>query len=561
MISDATVGDIRARTDIAELIGASVNLRRTGRSFSGLCPFHAEKTPSFSVSPDRGFFHCFGCGAGGDAFAFLMRMQGMSFPEAVRHLGERCGVAVGDDETDRAGREHVRMLGALNEFARRRWAACLQSAAGERARAYLAERGVTAESIDRFGIGFCPSGGSGIAAALAKKPAALAAAVEIGILRKVGDGYQDRIAGRIVFPIRDAGGTVRGFSGRAIDAGTTPKYWNSPESAIFKKSECVFGQFEASEAAAKNRRVIAVEGQFDVIALSQIGIRETVAISGTAANAPQMRQVRRLAPVATLLFDGDQSGRRAALCSFGAWLQVGGVEPNVAVLPAGDDPDSVCSRLIASQAAEFVENLISKSVPASDFAAAYLAEGRNGTIAERKKAAESVAEMLSEARDKTLVSMLQTKFSEVLGVRIDATTRTQVSFGATSQLDHADGLLLAILASNDAIRADIAGDGFQLALLDELPESARSAAQSIVGGRGVPPELSDEIATVAARLQDQNDDAAIVAECFRKLWRKSKGKRVSELGARLRECERSGDVNGLDVAVREYSAALATLGA
>lgn len=361
-IPEETIEAIRNRIDIVDLVGRYVSLRQAGRSFKGLCPFHREKTPSFHVNPQLGIFHCFGCSAGGNVFAFLMRHDNLTFPEAVRALGRECGVEVPEERG--AGDAGLgRRLREACAAAERFYAGALGSPEGAAARAYLAARGLDDEACARFGIGFAPDRWEGLVRALeaARVPAALGA--QAGLLGEGQRGHYDRLRGRVIFPIRDVRGDAVAFGGRAMPGADgrapEPKYLNTPESPLFRKREAFYGLPDALEAIRRAGRAVVCEGYFDRIALARAGLGEALATCGTALTEDHARQLRRRTQEVVLLFDGDAAGQRAVERSL-ALLLPEGLRVRAAELPAGDDPDT----FLAHHGAEALRALVDGAPPA-----------------------------------------------------------------------------------------------------------------------------------------------------------------------------------------------------
>ncbi len=339
------VATIKESADIVELIGESVDLRKSGASYLGLCPFHGEKTPSFSVSPDKQFFHCFGCGESGDIFDFMMKSQGVDFPEALRLLGARYGIAVPERRQSRQEREKRKRREAL--FAVTKQAAELfesylyQGRASAAAHAYLRKRGVSGDVARRFKLGYAPSpaaeGWNYLGSRLSEQETA--AALETGLLvaGKKGGNY-DRFRDRIVFPIYTLSGEICGFGGRIVGQGQ-PKYLNSPESLIYNKSSLLLGLYQAKQQIRAVDRAIVVEGNFDMISLAAAGCENVVAPLGTALTREQLRYIKRFTDNVTLLFDGDAAGEKAAVRAVPLFL-VEQMAARIALLPDGHDPDS-----------------------------------------------------------------------------------------------------------------------------------------------------------------------------------------------------------------------------
>lgn len=347
-IPEETRREIRERTNIVEVIGEAVSLRKAGASWKGLCPFHAEKTPSFTVSEARGFFHCFGCGTGGDAFDFLMRREGMTFPEAARALARRAGVPLPVDdlspEARRAEEERAALL-AVNAAAAAFFTARLGAPEGRAAREYLAARGIARETVAAFGLGYAPEGWDHLLRHLASQGhrADLVARAGLAVPRKEGSGHYDRFRDRLMIPIADLQGRVVAFGGRAMAADQEPKYLNSAESPLYRKGEVLYGLPQARETIRQADQAIVVEGYFDGIGLHQAGIRETVATCGTALTAQHVQALMRYTRQVITLFDGDEAGMRAAERSLPLFLEAG-VAARIAELPRGEDPDTFVRR-------------------------------------------------------------------------------------------------------------------------------------------------------------------------------------------------------------------------
>lgn len=345
-IPEETIEAIRNRIDIVDLVGRYVSLRQAGRSFKGLCPFHHEKTPSFHVNPQLGIFHCFGCNAGGNAFAFLMRHDNLTFPEAVRALARECGIEVPEERGEAeqgVGRRLREACAAADRFYRE----SLRGPEGAAARAYLAERGLDDDACARFGIGFAPDRWDALVRALGAARVAAATGVQAGLVGEGQRGPYDRLRGRVIFAIRDVRGDAVAFGGRALPGadGRTPepKYLNTPESPLFRKREAFYGMPDALEAIRRAGRAVVVEGYFDRIALARAGIGEALATCGTALTEDHARQLRRRTQEVVLLFDGDAAGQRAVERSL-ALLLPEGLRVRAAELPAGHDPDTYLER-------------------------------------------------------------------------------------------------------------------------------------------------------------------------------------------------------------------------
>jgi len=347
LIPEDAVRSIRESCSIVDVISDYVSLKKTGINHRGLCPFHSEKTPSFFVNEGRRSFYCFGCGEHGDVFSFLMKRENMTFIEAVRHIAQRCGIALPErrlSPQDSARLEAREECFAINAEAARIYHELLlkDSRAGS-ARQYLAGRGLGAETIADFEIGFAPEAWDTLSGRLRAKGLSLEKALEIGLLssRKTG-GFYDRFRNRIMFPIRNSARQVIGFGGRIIDQGE-PKYLNSPESSIYSKRGSLYAVHLAAQHISREDRALVVEGYLDAITLHQAGIRNAVAALGTALSEQHIELLRRYSRSIIMVFDADTAGENAMMRSLEPFLAAQ-LAPRFILLPAGEDPDSFVKR-------------------------------------------------------------------------------------------------------------------------------------------------------------------------------------------------------------------------
>jgi DNA primase len=377
------IDELIARADVAEVIGSRVQLKKAGREFKGLCPFHSEKTPSFTVVPEKGFYHCFGCGANGSALGFLMSYESLDFVEAVEALADLMGLPVPREagpaperhdpvyeilkETDQLYRQHLRETPSAID--------------------YLKGRGIDGTTAAHFAIGFAPDSWDTTIKALGSSPERIQALIDAGLVIEADSGRRyDRFRNRLMFPIRDHRGRIVGFGGRLLDDGE-PKYLNSPETVAFHKGQALYGLYEARQARAAPNRIVIVEGYMDVASLAQHGIPYAVATLGTATTADHLRRLTRLADTLIFCFDGDRAGRQAAWRAMENALPHarGAVTFKFLFLPEGEDPDSIVraegatafeARLHDAQPlAEFlVKELAAQADPASIDGRARLAE-------------------------------------------------------------------------------------------------------------------------------------------------------------------------------------------
>jgi DNA primase len=333
---------VRDAVDMAELVGTKTDLRRVGSRWTGLCPFHDERTPSLSVDPERGLYHCFGCGVGGDAIRFVQETEALDFPEAVEALADRYGVRLEREEDDPAAEQRRRRrerLHALLERAAAYYAAYLwESREAERAREYLADRGFSESVTREFRVGYAPSAWDRMIVGAQRSGFTPEELVAAGLAQRGrGGALYDRFRARIMFPLANARGRVLGFGARAMAEGRGPKYLNTSENELYHKGRQLFGIDLARREAAKGGRIVVVEGYTDVLALHQAGIRESVAIMGTALTQEQLAELARSAPRVVLALDADRSGQEAMLRAARA-AEDRRVDLRVAELPEGKDP-------------------------------------------------------------------------------------------------------------------------------------------------------------------------------------------------------------------------------
>jgi DNA primase len=360
MPDDAIKDQVKEATDIVAVIGQYVTLRRRGANLIGLCPFHTEKTPSFTVHADRQFFHCFGCGKGGDVFTFLMEHEGWSFPEALKYCAEKAGITLPErrERDDPQSRLRDEMSAAL-ELADKIFRHTLFTPVGKHALDYLKNRGFQEQTLKRAGIGYAPPGYETVlktaeARGITRKT--LEAAGLITHSAKGGNPY-DRFRNRVTFPIVNLSGKTVGFGARALSDEDQPKYLNSPETALYQKGRLLYGLVVARDAIRRENRAILVEGYMDWLTMVEAGIENVVAVSGTALTDMQAKLLSRFCERVTMMFDADAAGQRAALrgidIAYNAALGV-----DIAVLPKGEDPDS----LIRKQGGEALRRVLNAAV-------------------------------------------------------------------------------------------------------------------------------------------------------------------------------------------------------
>ncbi|WP_437719941.1 DNA primase [Sorangium sp. So ce861] len=448
MISPETIALVKERTDLVALIGESVRLTRRGLSFTGLCPFHKEKTPSFHVNPNRGFYHCFGCKETGSAIDFVMKLEGRTFAEAVRALAERAGIEVAESMTEaerreaQAARKSKDDLYAVNHLAATFFEHSLRGGPGggphplaRYAHEELERRGLPlrdgddgvdpiSEALQAFRIGYAPFGWDALATYLRQQGVSPVLAERVGLLvpRSSGSGHYDRFRHRLMFAVTDVMGRAIAFSGRALPdpspaelsslgkSGPAPqadgapaKYINSPESPIYTKGEHLFGLYQARQAIRQRGEAVLVEGNFDVVALHARGIGHAIAPLGTAFTPGQAKLIKRFAPAVTLLFDGDAAGKKATRAARSPCREAG-LSARVAVLPTGVDPDDLARKhgpdavaRILKGARGLLEHLIDEALDGDSFG--------GSSLPEQLARVRAVAALLAEEDDPNLRMM------------------------------------------------------------------------------------------------------------------------------------------------------------
>ena len=387
---------IKETANIVDVVAEHVNLKRSGRNYIGLCPFHEDRKPSFVVSEERQIFHCFGCGAGGDVIAFYMKFHNLAFGEAVQELARRFGIPLSLEKSEPSSERRTALF-ELNEKAKRFYEHLLWGAkAGEEARAYLTSRGLSEKTARLFGLGFAPTSFDSLTSHLRLAGADLALAAEAGLLVPREDGsFYDRFRNRLMFPIFDSNHRVAGFGGRILGDGE-PKYLNTPETPVYHKGSILYGLVQTKGAIRAAGFGFVVEGYFDLLSLYDKGVKEVVATLGTALTPQQVRLLRGLAAEWYLVFDADEAGLKAALRAAPVFLNAN-LFPKVVVLPEGEDPDSfVCQagagsfyalREQAKDIFDFMLDLLSQRYPATP-------EGKLALFKELKPAFEALKDQM-----------------------------------------------------------------------------------------------------------------------------------------------------------------------
>ena len=380
MIPESFIQELLSRIDIVEVINKVSPLKRTGKNFMCCCPFHKEKTPSFSVSQQKQFFKCFGCGASGNVIGFLMRYEGLSYPEAIRKLAELIGMTVPETPRDRETRTRVRSLTDMMKAASDYYSASLKT--NTRTIEYLKQRGITGETAARFALGYSPDAWQPLKDVFGDQYASKDLEEEggCGLVIHNGDKRYDRFRGRLMFPIRNPRGQVIAFGARTLNGDEHPKYLNSPETALYHKSREIYGLYEASASIREKHRAIVCEGYMDVIQLSQAGFTEACAALGTAVTAEHVQKLLRAVDTVYFSFDGDSAGQHALRRALEAALPVveDDQEIRFVVLPPGHDPDS----LIKEKGAQAFEDELQKSLTLTQYFVRTVSQGKDLGTAE-----------------------------------------------------------------------------------------------------------------------------------------------------------------------------------
>jgi DNA primase len=407
---------IKRAADIVQVIGQYVQLKKAGKNFMGLCPFHAEKAPSFTVSPDRQMFHCFGCKKGGDVFAFWMEYHGVTFPEALKDLAERYNIAITETFSSDEEKNKTRIretLFKINETAAKYFQEALgQAGRGEPVIRYLKKRAVSEEIISEFRLGYAPDAWDGLTHYLKSSQIDMERAVQAGlIIPKKGGGFYDRFRGRVMFPIFNLRGQVIGFGGRVLND-ALPKYLNTPETPVFHKGEFPYGLHASYKAIRQKGMTVIVEGYMDLLALRKNGLEEVVATLGTALTHDHIRKIKGYAREAIVVFDSDEAGRIAALRSLPLFLNEG-LPARAVVLPHGHDPDS----FVNENGLPAFLTLLEKAAPMFDFFLDEKLTRGARDIEGKVTVLKEILPVLAQLRNRAQRSLYAGRLSEQIGIK------------------------------------------------------------------------------------------------------------------------------------------------
>jgi len=461
-IPEEKIQEIREATDIHEVISQYVSLKKRGKSYLGLCPFHQEKTPSFSVDPVRGFYHCFGCGAGGNVFTFLMQIERRGFPEVLKDLADKAGITLPRYEDSDDQLKETEALYLANQFASEFFHHQLfETPEGKKTQAYLKRRGFEGEILKTFMIGYAPSQWDGLLKAAGKKGYSEKILLKAGlaIARKDGSGCYDRFRTRLIFPILNVSGRVTGFGGRNLKKEGSPKYLNSPETPIYQKSRLLYGLYQSKNGIRKNDKALLVEGYTDLMQLHKHGFDYGVATSGTALTMDQAKLLARYTKNVTLVYDGDSAGFAAAFRGLDILISAG-LRVRIAVLPGGWDPDS----LLLKKDRAAMEAVLEDSKSFVDFELALILKDiRAGTPQEKASAAHTLLETISKIPDPLERNLFIKDVSEKLEIDENLLNRQLKSPPRSSTRTESAGIRVEPITS--AIQA--AEEGLLFILLTE----------------------------------------------------------------------------------------------
>ncbi len=573
-IPEEIIDEIRQHTDLVTLVGEYIKLERRGKNMVGLCPFHSEKTPSFTVSPDKQLYHCFGCGASGNVFSLIMQMEKMTFPEAARFLARRAGVRIPEPEKRTSGEENYKeKIYRLNLMATSFYAYCLtKSNTGKKALDYLRKRGINGSTIETFMLGYAPADWTGFFNFARKKGFAPEMMVKAGLVSPGKEkGYYDRFRDRLIFPIANISGKIAGFGGRTLSEGdkSGPKYLNSPETPVFEKGLMLYGLNLAKEEIRRLKSAVVMEGYTDMITAYQAGIKNVVASLGTALTAEQGRLLRHQAETVITAYDSDAAGEAATWRGL-AILQRTGCLVRVAEMPAGSDPDSY----IREKGADSFKTLLDRARPLMEYRLAVLKK-RYDLVSEKGRIdyTEELMTFLNAAVNQVEQDHYLKKAAEVLNVeeealrqelkrrrRTGARRREQPeggikTFPGRDKIDRAEKILLSLMIQSKEIaergRNLLEPEYIKDERIREIVEAIwhYSAGEVTCSAEKLLNRFSDpqttKLITEAATdpsMQDLSSRTAkrMAEDCFWKLKQSWENKKRTELVNKLKELEASG---------------------
>jgi DNA primase len=434
MITQDKISEIRSRASIVEIIADYVTLKKAGRNHMGLCPFHSEKSPSFTVSEEKGIYHCFGCHAGGSVFHFLMQYDQLTFPEAVERVAKRYGITIERNERTGSSKdvgERENLYRVNDQVAAHYHKILFAHPEGRRAFEYLKNRGVDEATARKYQLGYAPQTGSGLLSLAKKENFSVTDALRLGLIgQRAPQQYHEKFFARVIFPIVNPAGKVVGFGGRVLDQGM-PKYLNSTETPLFHKGSTLYGLYQAKEGIRQSDRVVVVEGYLDAIALAQYGVNYSVATLGTALTVEHVRALSRYTKNIIALFDGDDAGLKAAARSFEIFVEAG-MFGRAAFLPKGEDPDT----FVRAQGKVALETVLERAVPLADYYFSWLEQRFGKTLEGKSQIATEISRLMAKVTNPFEVDLLVRRAVDMLGIREELLRRPAAAMaGRASQGD------------------------------------------------------------------------------------------------------------------------------
>ena len=574
MISPEKITEIRQRASIVEVISDYVTLKKAGRNHMGLCPFHGEKTPSFTVSEEKGIYHCFGCHTGGSVFNFLMQYDHLTFPEAVERVAKRYGIVIERSERSRGtGAGDREYLYRINERAAANYQKILfHHPEGRKALEYLTSRGVDEAAAHKFVLGYAPQGDSGLVQLLRQENVAMDDALRLGLLgQRTPRQYHEKFFARLIFPIANPAGKIVAFGGRVLD-NALPKYLNSSETPLFHKGATLYGLYQAKEGIRKSDRVVVVEGYLDVIALAQHEISYSVATLGTALTVDHIRLLSRYTKNVIALFDGDDAGQKAAARSFEVFVEAG-LLGRAAFLPKQDDPDTFVRRHGKAR----LEAILDKAVPLADFFFLWLERRYGKSLEGKSQIAAEVSRVLGKLNNPLEVDLLVRRAVDLLGIREETLRRrasapvaartaqnTPPAPSSSPRQDKAERLLIGAMLRSPKVIEQVAMDqeareGFSSewapavdAILNEWQNHQNIEVARL--SETLAAEVASEMARLALETEGLTDDVCgkMAADCLARLKRKHINAQKRDERLKIRVAEEQKDENAKRERILEW---------
>lgn len=540
------IDKVRKKVDIVELVSRYVNLKESGNSYKGVCPFHEDNDPSLTVDPTKKLWHCFGCGAGGDVFNFLMKIENLSFPDAVRELAAETGVKLPEKRGDSRKTNLTELMNEVNEYYHSN---LLREGVGKKGRNYLKERGYGKGTIKEFSLGYALDSWNSLTNKF-KGKYGLDSLKKVGLISESEDGrHYDRFRNRLIFPIRSVRGKVVAFGGRILDPDEeSPKYLNSPNTPLFQKGETFYGLSAARRALGKTDQAILVEGYTDVIAPSSRGIKNVIASMGTSLTEKQVDLLSRYVSEVLIAYDRDQAGKQATLKGL-KLLRNKGLGVKVAKIPEGNDPADI----IETEGAEKLKEIFDEAQPFHEFYLDLLkSEYDLSTVEGREKALKSSTRFLSEVKSPPLRHELIDQLKDMLNISASEITQriklkgSKVSPGQGLKVDRTqeglslDEWVIHLLIEEKLSRETLEEEG----ILEELDPKLQPLAEKIVDGRNSGADLEEIMQDMGEKEREELSRISLVEAKFEKkdiLKKFIKQKRLPKLKEERRKAIEGGD--------------------